>query len=157
MCLRVPNSGAEYAWTPESFPVAIERAEAHGLACLGGQFQFRLDHATCEMYWLAANPKERTAGESWAEYCHRSCSEVRECFESLMSKTDFSKEALDARITAQHGSALQHWTLHDLRRSFTTHVNELGFAQPHVTGQSSTTSAVRRSRAWPAPTIGPLT
>ena len=45
----------------------------------------------------------------------------------------FSKEALDARITAQHGSALQHWTLHDLRRSFTTHVNELGFAQPHVT------------------------
>jgi len=69
----------------------------------------------------------------------------------------YSKEALDARITAQRGSALQHWTLHDLRRSFTTHVNELGFAQPHVTGQSSTTSAVRRSRAWPAPTIGPLT
>jgi hypothetical protein len=42
--------GNEYAWTPESFPVALERAEAHGLACLGGQFQFRLNDATCEMY-----------------------------------------------------------------------------------------------------------
>jgi integrase len=40
---------------------------------------------------------------------------------------------LDKRIEARRGSALPHWTLHDLRRSFTTHVNELGFAQPHVT------------------------
>jgi integrase len=49
------------------------------------------------------------------------------------SNWHYSKEALDARITAQRGSPLPHWTLHDLRRSFTTHVNELGFAQPHVT------------------------
>jgi hypothetical protein len=27
---------------------------------------------------------------------------------------------------------MPHWTLHDLRRSFVTHVSELGFAQPHV-------------------------
>jgi integrase len=44
-----------------------------------------------------------------------------------------SKEVLDKRIEARRGSALPHWTVHDLRRSFATHVNELGFAQPHVT------------------------
>ena len=86
--------GNEYAWTPESFPVALERAEAHGLACLGGQFHFRLNDAACETYWLAADSKERIPGESWADYCRRSCSEVRENFERLVSKTDFSKEAM---------------------------------------------------------------
>jgi len=43
------------------------------------------------------------------------------------------KQLLNKRITERRGSPLPHWTLHDLRRSFTTHVNELGFAQPHVT------------------------
>lgn len=86
--------GNEYAWTPESFPLALERAEAHSLACLGGQFQFRLNDATCEMWWLAADSKERIPEESWADYCLRSCSEVRGNFERLVSKTDFSKEAM---------------------------------------------------------------
>ncbi len=87
--------GNEYAWSPESFPVALTRAEAHGLACLGGQFQFRLnDGSTCEMYWLSSDSKERASGESWSDYCRRSCSEVRENFARVMSKTDFSKEAL---------------------------------------------------------------
>lgn len=84
----------EYAWAPESFPIALKRAEAHGLACLGGQFQFRLNDATCEMYWLAADSKERIAGESWADYSRRSCSEVRENVDRMLSQTDFGKEAL---------------------------------------------------------------
>jgi hypothetical protein len=86
--------GNEYGWPPESFLVALERAEDHGLACLGGQFQFRLKDATCEMYWLAADSKERIAGESWADYCRRSCLEVRQNFDRVLSKTDFGKEAL---------------------------------------------------------------
>jgi len=86
--------GNEYAWTPESFPVALERAEAHGLACLGGQFQFLLNEATYEMYWLSADSRERISGESWTDYCRRSCSEVKENFERLILKTNFSKEAL---------------------------------------------------------------
>ncbi len=85
--------GNEYGWTVSSFPDALARAEAHGYACLGGQFQFRLDGATCEMYWLEANSKERVQGEPWAEYCHRSCSEVLSGFQLLVSATDFVKEA----------------------------------------------------------------
>ena len=87
--------GNEYGWSISSFPDALARAEAHSYACLGGQFQFRLDDgSTCEMYWLAADSKERTHGESWVDYSHRSCSEVLNEFQHLASATDFRKEAL---------------------------------------------------------------
>ena len=83
--------GNEYGWSTISFPAALQRAEAHGYACLGGQFQFRLDDgSTCEMYWLSADSKERLPGESWADYSRRSCSEVKQNFQRLMSETDFS-------------------------------------------------------------------
>jgi hypothetical protein len=86
--------GNEYGWSVSSFPDALTRAEAHGYACLGGQFQFRLDDgSTCEMYWLSADSKERALGESWADYSHRSCSEVQNEFQRLASATDFRKEA----------------------------------------------------------------
>ena len=86
--------GNEYGWSVSSFPDALARAEAHGYACLGGQFQFRLDDgSTCEMYWLAADSKERAYGESWADYSRRSCSEVQNKFQRLVSATDFGKEA----------------------------------------------------------------
>jgi hypothetical protein len=87
--------GNEHGWSVASFPVALERAESHGYACLGGQFQFRLaDGATCEMYWLSADFRERLPGESWTDYSRRSCSEVKEDFQRLISQTDFRKEAL---------------------------------------------------------------
>jgi hypothetical protein len=83
----------EYGWSVSSFPDALATAEALGFACLGGQFQFRLDGgATCEMYWLNADSNERVHGESWADNCRRSCSEVQNGFQRLVSSTDFSKE-----------------------------------------------------------------
>jgi integrase len=48
-----------------------------------------------------------------------------------------AKAELDARITVARKAAgtevpLPSWRLHDLRRTFVTCVNELGFAKPHV-------------------------
>ncbi len=43
-----------------------------------------------------------------------------------------SKTGLDARIAETRGQALDAWTVHDLRRSFVTHISEQGFALPHV-------------------------
>jgi hypothetical protein len=87
--------GNEYGWSVASFPVALERAGTHGYACLGGQFQFRLeDGTTCEMYGLSADFKDRLPGESWTDYSRRSCSEMKGTFQRLISKTDFRKEAL---------------------------------------------------------------
>lgn len=86
--------GNEYGWSVSSFPRALASAQAHGYACLGGQFQFRLDDgSTCEMYWLDANSKEHANGESWVDYCHRSCLEVLNRFQHLASATDFKKQA----------------------------------------------------------------
>jgi hypothetical protein len=88
------SRGKEYGWTVDSFPDALAQAEALGYACLGGQFQFRLSDSTCEMYWLSADSKDRLPGESWADYSRRSCAEVLQGFQHLISSTDFKKEAL---------------------------------------------------------------
>jgi len=43
------------------------------------------------------------------------------------------KADLDAAITkARKSKPLPHWTVHDLRRSFVTHISELGIAPPHI-------------------------
>ena len=86
--------GNEYGWSVSSFPSALAKAQAGGYACLGGQFQFRLDDgSTCEMYWLNADSTERTGGKTWADYSRRSCAEVLQRFQYLMLETDFGKEA----------------------------------------------------------------
>jgi len=83
--------GEEYGWEVARFPAALITAERLGLACLGGQFQFRFDDATYEMYWLSADPAERFAGELWEDYVHRSCGEVAKGFDRLVGTTDFSR------------------------------------------------------------------
>jgi hypothetical protein len=72
----------EYGWSVSSFPIALAKARAGWYACLGAQFQFRLDDGTtCEMYWLNADSTERVGGESWADYSRRSCTEVLQKFQ----------------------------------------------------------------------------
>jgi len=84
----------EYAWRVSSFPSALANAPRLGYACLGGQFQFRLDDATVfEMYWLESNSVERTSLESLEHYAHRSCREVSVGFEALVEATDFREQA----------------------------------------------------------------
>ncbi|HEY1141016.1 MAG TPA: hypothetical protein VGE88_12540, partial [Lysobacter sp.] len=53
----------EYAWSPHIFPDVLAKAESLGIACIGGQFQFRTPDSTCEMYWLNADAKDRAPNE----------------------------------------------------------------------------------------------
>jgi hypothetical protein len=85
--------GNEYGWRVSSFPDALANAQARGFACLGGQFQFRTEDSTCEMYWLSADSAERVDEELWSDYSQRSCSEVLGKFHHLIATTDFAKEA----------------------------------------------------------------
>lgn len=48
------------------------------------------------------------------------------------SESKASVDALIAARCANGGRPMPPWMLHDLRRSFVTHVSELGFASPHV-------------------------
>jgi hypothetical protein len=84
----------EEAWRPDDFPKIIALAERHGLACIGGQFQFRGPIGTAEMYWLNADSTPRRAGEEWLSYVHRANQEVLTRFGRLMADTDFRSEAM---------------------------------------------------------------
>jgi hypothetical protein len=90
--------GNEYGWAPESFAIVVAIAADHGYACLGGQFQFRLPDAICEMYWLRADSTERAHDESWNQYSRRSCDEVGDAFNRLMRTTDFRAQASDCEF-----------------------------------------------------------
>lgn len=85
----LPVRGEEYGWTVESFPAALRAAERLDIACLGGQFQFRVGDAVYEPYWVCADSSDRRPGEGWSYYVHRSCGEVSEAFEGLVRTTDF--------------------------------------------------------------------
>ena len=85
--------GREYSWRPKEFPTVIRRAQELGYGCLGGQFQFRAPGATCEMYWLNADPDQRAPDEKWATYAARPCSQTLDRFERVLASTDFFAEA----------------------------------------------------------------
>src|ERR1700733_5502894 len=86
--------GKEQGWSVFAFPNSLSPAKVRGYACLGGQLQFRIDDSSnCEMHWLSANSSKRTDAESWAEYSHRSCSEVSQEFQRRVAETDFAREA----------------------------------------------------------------
>ena len=87
--------GKEYAWRPQDFPETLSRAASSGLACIGGQFQFRVPGGTCEMYWRSADSGERAQGERWMDYVVRSEREVREHFTRLLETVDFRRDAQD--------------------------------------------------------------
>jgi hypothetical protein len=89
-----PISGNEYGWPLGAFPDAVRQAESLSYACLGGQFQFRAPAGTCEMYWLSADSLDRQPAKSWEAYCTRSCAEVLNRFEQIVSETDFAAQAL---------------------------------------------------------------
>jgi hypothetical protein len=82
----------EIGWKMNSFPLILHRAREHGLACLGGQFQFRFEDGTCEMYWLCADSKDRELDESWESYVHRSTDEVSRNFSRVCENANFEKE-----------------------------------------------------------------
>jgi hypothetical protein len=102
--------GNEYGWNLSSFPDALTNAEMRQYACLGGQFQFHLESGVYEMYWLNVDSNERLSGEGWGEYCQRSCAEVGQNFERLVSETDVSKQTQgwpDLRVANARGVDLR--------------------------------------------------
>jgi hypothetical protein len=85
--------GNEYGWTVATFRAALTAAEQLGLACLGGQFQFRTEGGIYEAYWLSADSSDRVQGEPWPSFARRSCAEVGREFMALVEKTDFAAVA----------------------------------------------------------------
>jgi hypothetical protein len=85
--------GNEFAWRVDQFPNVMAKARRLGFGCLGGQFQFRPPGATCEMYWLSADPDQRGADEAWSDYAIRSCEQVLERFKATLVGSNLVEEA----------------------------------------------------------------
>ncbi len=93
--------GDEYGWPISAFPEALAKAKSLGFACIGGQFQFRSADGIYEMYWLSPDSTDRRDHEPWSDFSSRSCSEVMNKFEELVSSTDFIKEAANWKLGAR--------------------------------------------------------
>jgi hypothetical protein len=85
--------GDEYAWRLSDLEEVIKAAQVCNLATVGGQAQFRVPDGTCEMYWICAEPAQRTQDESWSHYVQRSASEMLSQIRLIIENTDFQSEA----------------------------------------------------------------
>jgi len=85
----------EEGWRKGAFLGVLMKAESHNLACLGGQYQFRFDDGTCEMYWLCADANERREDQTWSEFVASSNDQVRSRFIKLCETADIDKEIED--------------------------------------------------------------
>lgn len=96
---KATRRGNEYAWHPTDIPEVIEAARQAGLVNLGGQLQFRLPGATCEIYYIEVeksgditNPDDaaaRTLAEFKAIYSPEKCfQEGRDAFPDVRDFED---------------------------------------------------------------------
>lgn len=86
-------SGNEYGWRKGDVIHAVEAARSVGLAVLGGQVQFVVPGATCELYWKEYGPTQRKPGESWESFAARSVEETLVSLERVM-KNDLVQEGV---------------------------------------------------------------
>jgi hypothetical protein len=93
LVVLVVKSGNEYGWRKDDVLNVIEAARKLGIAIIGGQVQYRLPNATCELYWLSYDSEDRKPNESWIDYCNRAAFECGEKFKSVAA-LDIEKELL---------------------------------------------------------------
>jgi hypothetical protein len=79
------KSSNEYGWRKNDVLDVIEAAKNVPMGTVGGQVQYVLPDATCELYWLSYDSSDRKANEDWLAYCDRSAFECSEKFKQLLS------------------------------------------------------------------------
>jgi len=92
----------EFGWRQQDFKDVIEAARQIPMAIIGGQVQYVFNDATCELYWLSYDSKEKQENEDWLTYCNRTVSEVIKQFDELINETDFDKEAISSFEYLKH-------------------------------------------------------
>ena len=98
----------EHSWRVDTFPTVLREAASLGLACAGGQFQFRTsDGPICEMYELEVDTGGQRQGESWGSYVSRCEREVASAFEKILRDTDWRARALEWRDTIYSKAAAE--------------------------------------------------
>jgi hypothetical protein len=90
------KSTNEFGWKQEDFVNVVEAAKENQMAVIGGQVQYIMPNATCELYWLSYDSENRKQNEDWNCYCNRSANECIEKFNKLISSVNIEKEAVES-------------------------------------------------------------
>ena len=105
--------GNEYAWPLLDVEEAIRAATSLTLVTVGGQVQFRLPNATCELYWLNADATTKRTGETWEDYVDRSASEVITVFRRIREEVDIVADGVESfnclKREAERGVDISQW------------------------------------------------
>lgn len=88
----------EYGWKFDDIPLVIAFAKSNRMAIIGGQVQYVLPGATCELYWRSADTESKSKDESWATYVSRSCDQFLSLFNSniLSKKKEIEQDAVES-------------------------------------------------------------
>jgi hypothetical protein len=89
-------TGKEWGWKFEVIPQVVSECKKLDYALLGGQARFSFPGATCELYWLRADPKEWDTRDRWSDYAQNSCSEFLVMYDKLIKGTDFLIEGINS-------------------------------------------------------------
>jgi len=103
------RSNNEYGWKQDDVLDVIESARKIHLATIGGQVQYVLPNATCELYWLSYDSSERKDKEDWLTYCDRSAFECSGKFQQLI-KRDIERDAITsfAKMLSHNGKPIDN-------------------------------------------------
>jgi hypothetical protein len=89
-------TGNEFGCRQSDFTSVVEIARQNSIAISGGQVQYALPDATCELYWIAYDTADKKTNETWTMYCERTAKECLVKFNSILQTKDIEKEALDS-------------------------------------------------------------
>ena len=85
----------ELGWKLSDIPLVAQDALKNNLAILGGQVQYILPGATCELYWVSADPEIKKTG-TWEEYVKLSHDVFIKKFSENVLSRDIKKEAVES-------------------------------------------------------------
>jgi hypothetical protein len=91
---RLKSTNNTWGWKYEDIPQVVNIYRESGLAILGGKTEFFLPDGACDLYWIKAHPRLKTAHETWPQYVERSGSDFLRLIKELHEQTDFVKEGI---------------------------------------------------------------
>jgi hypothetical protein len=108
---KASQRGNEFAWRRHDLPAVFAAARHAALGNLGGQVQFRLPDATCELYWQNFDVRTRGEAEPWLAFLDRSAADVLDALARLPADDELIRDGIAhfeaLRIAAAAGSDLR--------------------------------------------------
>jgi hypothetical protein len=94
--------GNEWHWKPSDLPAVFQKAKEMNIAAVGGTAEFLFPDATCELYWISVDPKDRGDNETWEEFVTRSNNESLALLATQTRTVDFRREAASWSYVREH-------------------------------------------------------